>query len=356
MAQASDRTGDALRQLAILNRVARIAVEDMALRPMLQRIVDTLAREFDWEFLACVGIDAERREFVCEAVHSRVDSEVAVGYRRALGSGVVGECALGGRTIDIDDVAGHPNFVDTLHGTRSELCVPVVHRGQVLAVLNAESRRPGAFQGQRVLLETVADQLAGVIRAARLLDELQRANGRLESLSLQDALTGIANRRQFDAWMAAALERSARLQRPLALLLLDVDHFKDFNDGYGHPAGDACLKEIAALLSGLLAGTSARLARYGGEEFVVLLPDADLASALALAGQLRMAVEQATVEHRYCDGGLVTLSIGVAAAVPAETGGADTLLVPADTALYDAKRSGRNCVRPVAAVPGTAMP
>jgi len=277
-----------------------------------------------------------------------------VGYRRVLGSGVVGECALTGRTIDVDDTGTSPNFVDTLHGTGSELCVPVVHRGEVLAVLNAESRRTGAFRGQRALLETVADQLAGVIRAARLLEELQQAHVRLqqayeavEHLSRQDPLTGVANRRRFDAWMVAALERARELQRPVALLLLDVDHFKDYNDGYGHLAGDACLKEIAALLSGLLAGTSARLARYGGEEFVVLLQDADLAMAHVLAGQLRESVEQSAIEHGHCPLGRVTLSAGVAACVPGTGDGPDALMVPADAALYAAKRAGRNCVRPL---------
>lgn len=306
MAQRIDRGQDAMRQLAILNRIARIAVEDMELRPMLQRVVDTLAEEFQWEFVACAGIDAANHEFVCEAMHSELETDIVVGYRRALGSGVVGECAITGRTIDIDDIRDHPNFVDTLHGTRSELCVPVMHKGEVLAVLNAESRRVGAFRGQRVLLETVADQIAGVIRAARLLEALQHANAQLqgaykamESLSQHDGLTGLANRRCFDEWIAQALERASASRRSLALLLVDVDHFKAYNDGYGHMAGDACLKQVASLLAFMLEGTPMRLARYGGEEFVVLLPDTDLAAALVQAERLRLAMETRALEHRY---------------------------------------------------------
>ena len=347
-----DSGTDAMRQLAIVNRVARIAVEDMALRPMLQRVVDALAEEFQWEFVACACIDAAKGEFVCEAVHSSLETEVVVGYRRALGSGVVGECALTGRTIDIDDIRDHPNFVDTLHGTRSELCVPVMHKGEMLAVLNAESRRVGAFQGQRALFETVADQIAGVIRAARLLEALQQANSKLqdafqamESLSQLDGLTGLANRRRFDEWISLALDRAAASRRSLALLLIDVDNFKAYNDGYGHLAGDACLKQVASLLAGLLEGTTMRLARYGGEEFVVLLPGADLATALAQAERLRQAMERQVIEHRHCGAGQVTISVGAAACVPDVGAGADTLLVPADAALYDAKGAGRNCVR-----------
>ena len=141
------------------------------------------------------------------------------------------------------------------------------------------------------MLETVADQIAGVICAARLLEALQHANAQLqdafqamESLSQLDGLTGLANRRRFDEWIAQALERAAASRRSLALLLVDVDHFKAYNDGYGHLAGDGCLKQVASLLAYMLDGTTMRLARYGGEEFVVLLPDADLAAALVQGG------------------------------------------------------------------------
>ena len=355
-----DSGTDAIRQLAILNRVARIAVEDMALRPMLQRVVDALAEEFKWEFVACACIDAANGEFVCEAVHSTLETDVVVGYRRALGSGVVGECALTGRTIDIDDIRDHPNFVDTLHGTRSELCVPVMHKGDMLAVLNAESRRVGAFRGQRALFETVADQIAGVIRAARLLEALQHANAQLqsafqamESLSQLDGLTGLANRRRFDEWIALALERAAASRCPLALLLIDVDNFKAYNDGYGHLAGDACLKQLASLLAHMLEGTAVRLARYGGEEFVVLIPGADLATALVQAERLRVAMERHALEHGYCRSGVVTISVGAAACIPEAGAQADILLVPADAALYDAKGAGRNCVRAATTISGT---
>ena len=139
------------------------------------------------------------------------------------------------------------------------------------------------------------------------------------------------------------------LRADLALLLVDVDHFKAYNDGYGHLAGDTCLKQAAALLAYMLEGTSIRLARYGGEEFVALLPAADLATALVQADRLRLGMEARAFEHRYCDRGLVTISVGVAACIPGNGARADALLVPADRALYDAKRSGRNCVRAASA-------
>jgi diguanylate cyclase (GGDEF)-like protein len=338
-----------MRQLATLNRIARIAIQDLALRPMLQRIVDILHDEFRWEFVSCASIDLRQGSFFCEAVRSSVETDIVVGYHRPLGSGIVGECALTGRTIDVDDTREHPNFVDTLHGTRSELCVPVIHDGEVLAVLNAESRRVGAFHGQRALLETVADQIAGVIRVANLLDNLQRTNvqlrdayAKLENVSRTDDLTGVANRRCFDLWIEQSLRESAQRGQSLALLLIDVDYFKAYNDGYGHLAGDQCLHQVAAMLSYVLDGTTARLARYGGEEFVVILVDTDRDAAAAIAERLRLAIQARGLEHRYTNMGLVTISIGVAACVPNRLTVADDLIAPADVALYSAKRLGRN--------------
>ena len=338
-----------MRQLATLNRIARIAIQDLALRPMLQRIVDILHEEFGWEFVACASIDSRQGSFYCEAVRSTVETEVVVGYHRPLGSGIVGECALTGRTIDVDDTRDYPNFVDTLHGSRSELCVPVIHDGEVLAVLNAESRQVGAFHGQRALLETVADQIAGVIRVANLLDNLQRTNAqlrdayaKLENVSRTDDLTGVANRRCFDIWIEQSLREAAQRSQPLALLLIDVDYFKAYNDGYGHLAGDQCLHQIAAMLSYVLDGTTARLARYGGEEFVVILADTDREVAAAIAERLRLAVQARGLAHRYTNGGLVTISIGVAACAPSRLTVAEDLVAPADVALYSAKRLGRN--------------
>ena len=341
-----------MRQLATLNRIARIAVQDLALRPMLQRIVDILHEEFGWEFVACAGIDRRQGIFICEAVRSTVATDIVVGYSRALGSGIVGECAQTGQTIDVRDTRKHANFVDTLHGSGSELCVPVIHDGEVLAVLNAESRRVGAFDGQRALLETVADQIAGAIRIANLLDNLQRTNvqlrdayAKLEGLSRTDDLTGVANRRCFDIWLDKALADAALSGRSLALLMIDVDHFKTFNDGYGHLAGDGCLQHVAALLAYFLEGTAAKLARYGGEEFAVILPDTDRDTAAAIADRLRLAIQARELENSFARTGFVTISVGVAACRPVATTAADSLIAPADAALYAAKHAGRNRVR-----------
>ena len=345
----SDSGPETLRQLAALNRVARIALEDLELRPMLQRVVDALHEEFGWEYVACARVDVANGEFTCEALYTELETDVEIGYGRALGSGVVGECALSGRTFDINDVSAHPNFVDTLHGARSELCVPIRYGEEVLAVLNVESRRVGAFRGQRALLETVADQIAGAIRAAQLLAALQRANDELreayatvEALSEYDSLTCIPNRRSFDGWFASCHEQARQSQSPLSLVLIDVDEFKSYNDGYGHLAGDQCLRLIAAILKETLVGSNAKLARYGGEEFAAILPATTGEQALAVAERLRGAVQACELKHRYSPEGIVTISVGTATAVPGAGTLAAALFADADRALYEAKRGGRN--------------
>ena len=171
------------QQLEILNEVARLATADLELRPMLQRITDTLAHRFDWEFVALMSIDDERQRFVCEALTSAVETSVYVGYGRELGSGVVGEVAATERPIVIDDVRTWPNYVETMPGAASEICVPVKHKGRLVAILNLESTRPAAFHGQLTLLMTVAEQIAGAIASARMYEELRQRAKLMEMMS-----------------------------------------------------------------------------------------------------------------------------------------------------------------------------
>ena len=171
------------RSLEVLNQIARIATLDLDLRPMLQRITDTLAERFEWEFVALISLDLGRGAFQCEALSTSVETSVYVGYGRPLGSGVVGDVAAPGRAVLIDDVQAHPNYVETMPGARSELCVPVKHHGRTVAVLNLESTRPAAFRGQLDLLETVADQIAGAVASAQLYEELKQRARLMEMMS-----------------------------------------------------------------------------------------------------------------------------------------------------------------------------
>jgi diguanylate cyclase (GGDEF)-like protein len=174
--------------------------------------------------------------------------------------------------------------------------------------------------------------------------ELRSANEHLEQLALIDPLSGVANRRNFDETLARNWKEAVRHRRPLGLLMIDVDHFKLFNDRYGHVQGDACLRRVGKLLMNLACRPGDLPARYGGEEFAVLLPGASLAGARIVAERLRHAVEELCIAHADSPLGQVTVSIGAASLVPSLGDSAKGLIEAADEGLYAAKRGGRNAV------------
>ena len=171
--------------------------------------------------------------------------------------------------------------------------------------------------------------------------QLREANAQLQALARQDPLTGIANRRAFDEALAVAWEHAETHRMPLSMLMLDIDHFKQFNDSNGHLLGDACLVRVAQLL-GATMGENNRVARFGGEEFVVLLPEGGVQACFQMAERLRREVVCAAIPHDDSPWGIVTISIGCATVLPAMGGERHMLLAEADAALYRAKERGRN--------------
>lgn len=175
-------------------------------------------------------------------------------------------------------------------------------------------------------------------------DRLREANQRLTTLSRTDGLLDIANRAYLDEVMEVEWQRAMRNTHPIALLLADIDHFKLFNDTYGHIAGDDCLKAVAQAVGVHVHRPTDLLARYGGEELAILLPDTDLAGAQAIARDICAAIAELRIPHGESSYGVVTVSIGVAAFVPERDTTAEVVLSAADGALYVAKDGGRNRV------------
>ncbi|NCA89598.1 MAG: diguanylate cyclase [Gammaproteobacteria bacterium] len=183
-------------------------------------------------------------------------------------------------------------------------------------------------------------------RIAVMRKKLSDLNKLLALQANQDGLTGVANRRYLDTYLAAEFKRALRNQTTLSLCMLDIDHFKSFNDEFGHLAGDECLRLVVATIRNIPKRPADLTARYGGEEFLCLFPETDQASAIKLAEEMRHAVEQARVGYQVIGSGrAVTVSIGVGSMMPDPNSTLSDLILRADQALYRAKECGRNQVR-----------
>jgi diguanylate cyclase (GGDEF)-like protein len=213
----------------------------------------------------------------------------------------------------------------------SDVAQPMAHSLQVI---------PLRQNGLQHCLIAVTDLSSSMRRETLLRAQAEK----LGIQSLTDELTGIANRRRMNNHLEEEVRRAARSYRPLSVILLDIDHFKHFNDRFGHLAGDDCLIRVALTLQARISRAGDLLARYGGEEFCVILPDTDSEAAQTFAESLRCKVENLAIEHpdNSC-APVVTISLGVANWLPGNPETATGLLLKADNALYRAKQQGRNC-------------
>lgn len=174
---------------------------------------------------------------------------------------------------------------------------------------------------------------------------LKRQSDLMRRLVFLDGLTGVFNRRYFDQQLMTEMARAVRAQKPLSVIMLDVDFFKRFNDHYGHQVGDDCLRQVAQTLKESLRRPADLVARYGGEEFVCVLPETDFDQAMSLARELELSVRKKAIRHAdSAVANVVTVSLGVAGFTAGAAGDAATLLALADAQLYRAKASGRGCV------------
>jgi diguanylate cyclase (GGDEF)-like protein len=224
------------------------------------------------------------------------------------------------------------------HASRAErggsLCVPMMARGEAVGLLHVSiPEHTDAADSIGRLADIVAESIALAVANLRLHESLQRQ-------SIRDPLTGLFNRRYMEESFEREIRRASRAEQPITVMMLDLDHFKLFNDTYGHGAGDRMLQELGHVLLSSSRGEDIAC-RYGGEEFTLILPGLSLSQAKTYANSVRERVNHLRIEYRREWLGPVTISAGVAA-YPVHGGKGDSLLAAADAALYRAKSGGRN--------------
>jgi diguanylate cyclase (GGDEF)-like protein/PAS domain S-box-containing protein len=253
--------------------------------------------------------------------------------------------------------------IATLHGTLlADLARPeeAAHVAEALAAVASGQTNEGRVSFSLVIADSNVKHLTATVRLAQTEQESNliivtrdETEGylferKLVSLAATDPLTGLANRRVFSERLDQEWKRAARERQPVSLLFIDGDHFKKFNDTYGHQAGDHCIRIIADTLSRVAKRPADLAARYGGEEFVLLLPNTDENGAKGIADYVRSSIESLAIPHeKNGRNGVVTVSIGIATEKPGRSDArqSEFLVSRADQALYAAKAGGRNCVK-----------
>lgn len=248
---------------------------------------------------------------------------------------------------DVQNTKIAPCLVDFLREleVKAKLVVPLIHGKELWGLLIAhQCSAPRDWQPFEIsLMQQLANQLAIAIQQASLFEKLEMANQELHRLASLDGLTQVANRRSFDEYMQREWRRLFRDQAPLAMILCDIDYFKNYNDTYGHQAGDECLKKVANALKKSLKRPADFVARYGGEEFAIVLPNTSTEGAMKVAERIHSYVRELHIDHNASlVNKYITVSLGVAVTVPTLKYSLEQLIYTADLGLYEAKSQGRN--------------
>jgi diguanylate cyclase (GGDEF)-like protein len=326
-----------VREVTLLLDVIRSLNSTLELKEILSLVTEMVSVTTGVDQFSVLLLDPKGEELVVAASFGYGQDQLA-NFRLPLGAGPSGLAAKTQEPIYLPDIHNDPRYLkgpQDPEGDASLLCVPMVCKDRLVGVLNFVHFSKAAFdQSDIVLLQLVGSQAAMAIVNARLYSET------LE-LTLTDALTGAFNRRHLFARMEMEVARAQRFESKLALVMIDVDHFKHFNDTCGHPAGDQVLKEMSDLLRRTVRKIDT-VARYGGEEFMVLLPKSSNAEAVEVAEKLRRAVERTDFENAEKQlGGRITISTGVSV-FPDHGSSIESVVDAADSALYASKRDGRN--------------
>ncbi len=357
----SEQTG--LLDLQSLLKANQLIAKEIQLDSLLQKMLEVLLENAGAELGAIILDDddqliveaaggvIEGRRVHCERI-SKPLTDYTNNGQPLLPRTIIEYVRLTRAALVLNSPAADERFSNSLYlrlnQPKSVICLPVVTQGKLVALVYLENNQlDNAFTAkQQMTLELLSGQAAISLVNARLYESLeqkvQQRTEELRQMSLKDGLTGIANRRSFDERLSFEWRRSLRSGEPISLLMVDIDHFKQYNDHYGHLEGDYCITAVAQSLQGVVSRAADLVARYGGEEFAILLPETGVEEAKRIAEiSLRNLAARAIVHANSAVSEYVSLSIGICTLIVTPEVHAETLISQADQALYYAKRHGR---------------
>ena len=357
----SEQTG--LLDLQSLLKANQLIAKEIQLDSLLQKMLEVLLENAGAELGAIILDDDDQliveaaggvvdgRRVRCERISKRL-ADYAEAGKPLLPHTIIEYVRLTRTALVLNSPAADERFSNSIylrqHQPKSVICTPVVTQGKLVALVYLENNQlENAFTAkQQMTLELLSGQAAISLVNARLYESLEQKvlqrTEELRQMSLKDGLTGIANRRSFDERLSFEWRRSLRSGEPISLLMVDIDHFKQYNDHYGHLQGDHCITAVAQSLQGVVSRASDLVARYGGEEFAILLPETGVDEAKRIAEiSMRNLAARAIAHANSSAGEHVSLSIGICTLVVTPDAQAATLISQADQALYYAKRHGR---------------
>lgn len=333
-ARLYERTQKHLQIMTTLQSISHTVTSSLDLDEILNNVIQLLKDSFGYTYLSIYLL--EEGTLYLGAQLGYPDTQLI--YEIPITSGVIGRSARSKEIQFIRDVSTDSDFLPASYEVKNEIAVPLLKHNNVLGVLNVESKGdPPLTENDVNVLNTLAGSIAVAIDNARLHAEVKL-------MAMTDVVSGLANRRAFDEALYAEITRASRYSQPISLIILDLDSFKEYNDKWGHPAGDIRLKEIADLLRSNVRDPDLA-ARYGGEEFAIILPNTSKGGAIRLAERLRVSAESNAPQKNddnYPVSGY-TISLGVAT-YPDDATSVEELLLMADNAELMAKRLGKNQV------------
>ena len=327
-------TQEHLRVMSAVQSISDVISNSLELEVIFESVVKVLKRSFGYTHISIYQLKEDHLYLGAQIGYP----EELVIHKISIKQGVSGKTIETKKAQFIEDVTKHSNFLRAANDVTSEICVPLLKESAVLGTLNVEGNASTPLtQADVDMLITIASPIALAVDNARL-------HAQVKAIAMTDAVSGLSNRHAFEEALLAEVQRSMRVNTPLSLIIFDIDSFKDYNDKWGHPAGDTRLKATANLIRDNLRKYDIA-ARYGGDEFAIILPNTNKTGALIFAKRLLAAAQagapdsEITIQNKGISG--YTLSIGVAT-FPEDAHSLTTLLLAADQAELTAKRLGKN--------------